>query len=290
MIIMPINLNILVKNIQKSFKALTNLLKEQANGPYHIIMIQEAPYLEIRKATHIDFPKGIPIIGLPINNSWTNIPPPNTSTLQVGIYVWSYIFNKFHFSMDHDLFHHNNILTLFITHPPTKTTVLYVNLYENPNRSSPAPQRGATLALLQNLYKLTNLFFICSNFNLHCSFWDKQCHENPQIAWDLINKLSNKGLSLVNDDSIPTFYQTHAQPQVNDLIWIHQDTYLNLTVDIEYNISKHQKDHQYLNIQFGNQTDMSHQFSQLPAEHRYIKADSDAEGDLILEVLQKTQS
>ena len=112
MIIMPFNLNILVKNVQKSSNALSAMLESQANSPYHILMIQEAPMREIRKAAHINFPKGIPVIGLPLNNAWVNVPPPNSSFSQVGIYVRTSIFTKFHFSMDHDLFQHDNILSL----------------------------------------------------------------------------------------------------------------------------------------------------------------------------------
>ena len=112
MIITPFNLNILVKNIQKSSNALSAILEAQANCPYHILMIQEAPSCEIRTAAHINFPKGILIVGLPLNNAWVNIPPPNPNISQVGIYVRTSIFNKFHFSMDHDLFKHDNILSL----------------------------------------------------------------------------------------------------------------------------------------------------------------------------------
>ena len=137
---MPFNLNILVKNVQKSSKALSAILEEQANGPYHILMIQEAPSQQICTAAHINFFEGIPVIGLPLNNAWMNIPLPHPSFFQVGIYVWSSIFNKFHFSTDHDLFHHDNILMLYVMHLPSSKTVLFVNLYKNPNQDTPNHQ------------------------------------------------------------------------------------------------------------------------------------------------------
>ena len=140
------------------------------------------------------------------------------------------------------------------------------------------------------MHNTNNLFFLCGDFNLHCSFWDEHCDENLQIAWDLISQLSEKGLSLVNNESIPTFYWGDNHPQVNDLIWIHQDAYLHLTIDIKYNVFSPLHNHQFLDIRFGNQSKVPHSFNQPPAEHRYLKANSDAEGDLILEVLQQTQS
>ena len=73
---------------------------------------------------------------------------PKSILLQVGIYVKTSIFTKFHFSMDHDLFQHDNILSLLITHPPTNKSALLVNLYDNPNRDALSCQRGTTCTLL----------------------------------------------------------------------------------------------------------------------------------------------
>ena len=56
------------------------------------------------------------------------------------------------------------------------------------------------------------------------------------MAWDLIHQLTEQGISLVNDESVPTFYQGNNRPQVNDLMWIHQDAFLDLATDVEYNI------------------------------------------------------
>ena len=84
---------------------------------------------------------------------------------------------------------------------------LFVNLYKNLNRDADAQQRGANRAFLRHFRSANNIFFICGDFNLHCSFWDENCADNPQMAWDLIHQLTDKGISLINDDSVPTFYR-----------------------------------------------------------------------------------
>ena len=72
---------------------------------------------------------------------------------------------------------------------------------------------------------------------------------------------------LINDESIPTFFHTGSQPQVNDLMWIHSDLFLSLTIDVAYNIFGVHIDHQFLDLQFGNNTDKSHSFDQVLPEH-----------------------
>ena len=73
-------------------------------------------------------------------------------------------------------------------------------------------------------------------------------------------------------------------------MWIHQDAFLDLSVDVEYNIFGPKSDHQFLDLQFGNQSHLVHTFDRPPVEHRFLKAGSDAEGDLILDILGQTLS
>ena len=109
--------------------------------------------------------------------------------------------------------------------------------------------------------------------------------DNPQLTWNLINQFTDKGLSLVNEESTPTFYRTNQTPQVNNLMWIHHSAFLNLADDIKFNIFGPLVDHRFLDLQFGNNEDTSNSFPPSQHVHRYLKRGSEEEGNLILEVL-----
>ena len=147
MIITNLNLNILLKNVQKSNKAITIMLEEHSSGPYDIIFLQEASPQHIQSAASINNKDGDPVIGLPIHASWTNIPTYNARS-QVAAYVHNRVFYKFHFMVDTQTFNHANILALKVTNPHTSSVSTYINIYQNPNRDAPIAQRFACETLL----------------------------------------------------------------------------------------------------------------------------------------------
>ena len=95
---------------------------------------------------------------------------------------------------------------MFCYDPALRQTHMYINVYANPNRDCPFPLQNTIPMLLAQLYKLNNVQLIQGDFNLHCSYWDDESNKNPSLAWDMIRTLHNFQLSLVNDESILTFY------------------------------------------------------------------------------------
>ena len=147
MIITNLNLSILMKNVQKSHKAINIILEEQSSGPYDIIFLQEVTHRQIRSVASINSKEGDPVIGLPLHASWTNIPTYNSQS-QVAAYVHNRVFQKLHFTIDTQTFNHANILALKVTNPHTDSISTYINIYQNPNRDAPIAQRFACETLL----------------------------------------------------------------------------------------------------------------------------------------------
>ena len=218
MIITPTLFSFLFRNVNSSHALASSILEEYSNKDIDIIFFQEITQKQIHVAAHIDIPDGEPIIGLPIHPAWTCLPPPSPIS-QVAIYIHQCIFSRYHFTVDRQIFGHPNIFVMFCYDPMIHAKFAYINVYANPNRNCAAALQHTVPTLLQLLHQVSHVQLIQGDFNLHCSFWDENTHDNPSLAWSLIRELNDRQLSLVNDESIPTFYQQHQQPQVLDLIW-----------------------------------------------------------------------
>ena len=134
----------------------------------------------------------------------------------------------------------------------TDTTYAFINVYANPNRECHHSLKNTIPVLLQNLHRLKNIQIVQGDFNLHCAYWDEETQDNPAVAWDLIRGLQEQRLSLVNDESIPTFFHANHRPQVLDLIWICDDAYSWHQAEIVYDIVGANVDHKTLTLQIGH--------------------------------------
>ena len=127
---------------------------------------------------------------------------------------------------------------------------------------------------------------IQGDFNLHCSYWDPEVEHDDPLRWTLISHLTAIGLSLVNDDGEHTFFQGADHPQVLNLLWLHEDTSLLLTVDICFNITRLLSDHRELSLQC-----CDHFTNTLGVPNLsicFLPTGSDEELDLVLFVLNAT--
>ena len=256
MIITPSTFSFLFRNVNTSHTLASYILEEQATKDIDIIFFQELAQKNIRHAAHIDYTNGEPVIGLPIHPSWICLPPPSLIS-QVAIYIHTRIFQRYHFTVDSQIFGHPNIFVMFCYDPSSNNTTAYLNVYANPNRDCPRALKNTIPTLLSQLYKLSNLRLVQGDFNLHCPYWDEASVDNPPIAWELIRCFHDKQLSLINDESVPTFFCANNRPQVLDLIWLHDDTHNWHRAQVLYDIQGADVDHKTLTLRIGSQENMS---------------------------------
>ena len=174
---------------------------------------------------------------------------------------------------------------MFCYDPSSNTTNSYINLYANPNRDCTSTLKHTVPTLLTQIYKLSNICVIQGNFNMHCSFWDKDSPNNPQLTWDMIRVFHEQQLSLVNDKSIPTFYRSHNRPQVLDLIWLHDNAFSWFGTQVLYDIFGGTLDHKTLTLCIGSNQTMAFQNSHLL--HSYIPLGSEEEEHLVFYIFDK---
>ena len=205
MIITPSSFSFLFRNVNTSHSTAAAILEEQASKDIDIIFFQELSQKVIRAAANINRPDGEPVFGLPIHPAWTCLPPPSPIS-QVAIYVHKRIFDRYHFTVDGQIFGHPNIFVMFCYDPSRRNTYAYINVYANPNRGCLDTLKNTIPTLLGQIHRISHIQLIQGDFNLHCSFWDEESPDNPPLAWSLIRTFHDCHLSLINNKSIPTFY------------------------------------------------------------------------------------
>ena len=122
---------------------------------------------------------------------------------------------------------------------------------------------------------------------MHCSFWDPSVDSDDALAWRVINQLCARGLSLVNDDGTPTFFRPPHRPQVLNLLWLHEDASLPLTIDIVFDIRGPVLDHRKLSLLCRDGA-QARPYPRLNS--RYLPSGSDEELDMVLFVLAGSHS
>ena len=250
MIIAPHAFSFLFRNVNTSHSLASTILEEQANTNIDIIFFQELSQKHICAPAHIDFPDGEPVIGLPHHPAWICLPPPSSHS-QVAIYIQR-IFKRYHFTVDKTIFGHPNIFMMFCYDDSSHVTYAFINVYANPNRDCPVFLKNTIATLLAQLCRISNLQILQGNFNLHCTYWDEHSSDNPPLAWDLIRALHDKQMSLVNDESVPTFHQHGHQPQVLDLIWVNDEIFSWHDAQVVYEILGPPVDHKTLTLHIGS--------------------------------------
>ena len=284
MIIMPTSFSFLFRNVNSSHALASFILEEHAHTDIDIIFFQELTQKQIRVTAHIDIPDSEPVIGLPIHPAWTCLPPPSPIS-QVAIYVHQRIFSRYHFTVDGQIFGHLNIFVMFCYDPTLHVKYAYINVYANPNRNCADMLKDTIHTLLSLLHRIAMVQLIQGDFNLHCSYWDEETHDNPSLAWSLIRGLHECQLSLVNDESIPTFYHQHNQPQVLDLIWVNDNVFSWHGAQVVYDITGPNTDHKTLMLRVGAQADMHLQNDHIV--RRYIPLGSEEEEHFIFFLFQQ---
>ena len=207
---------------------------------------------------------------------------------QVAIYIHSRIFHHYHFTVDKIIFGHPNIFAMFCYDSVSDTTMAYLNVYANPNRDCPNALKNTIPTLLAQLYKVSNLCLVQGDFNLHCPYWDDSLDDNPPIAWELIRCLHDKQLSLINDESVPTFFHANNRPQVLDLIWLHDDALNWHGAQVLYDIQGTNIDHKTLTLRIGSQENIA-----LANNHllrTYIPSGSEEEEQLVFFIFSQLPS
>ena len=132
--------------------------------------------------------------------------------------------------------------------PSDNTTLHFINLYNNPNCAAPGHLHFAIPCLLQFLPLLLSVRLIQGDFNLHCSYWDPLVEHDDALGWRIINDLTVLGLALVNDDRNATFFRPPNRLQVLDLLWLHKDASLPLTIDISFTLMGTLHNHRELSL------------------------------------------
>ena len=283
MIITPSAFSFLFRNVNTSHAMASAILEEHATSDTDIIFFQELTQKHIRAAAHIDYIDSEPVIGLPSHPTWTCLPPPSKHS-QVAIYIHQHIFKRYHFTVDKTIFGHPNIFAMFCYDDTTHVTYSYINIYANPNRDCPAILKNTITTLLSQLHCISNLQVLQGDFNLHCTYWDEASSDNPALAWDLIRALHDKQMSLLNDESVPTFYRHGQRPQVLDLIWINNAAFSWHDTEIIYDIKGPAVDHQTLTLCVGNNSSPS-----LTNDHLlrcYIPSGSEEEEHFIFAIFE----
>ena len=122
----------------------------------------------------INNPLGLEVFGLPIHPDWTCLLPPSRLS-QVVVYCNRQITACFHVAVNHTVFNHPNIFLFSVFNERSRTTLSFINLYNNPNRDASPSLRNCIPTLLQFLLLVTSLQLCKGDFNLHCSYWDADC-------------------------------------------------------------------------------------------------------------------
>ena len=287
MIITPTNFSFLFRNVNTSHSLTASILEEQATLDTDIIFLQEITQKVIRTVASIDIDDSEPVFGLPSHPAWICLPPP-TAISQVAIYVHKRIFDHFHFTVDGKIFGHSNIFMMLCFDPSTRITRSFINVYTNPNRDCHHALSNTVPVFIQNLHKVNRPQLVQGDFNLHCSYWDEDMTDNLALAWDLICALHEHRLSLVNDESIPTFYRSNHHPQVLDLVWLNDDTYSWNEAEVVYDITGAHRDHMTLTLKIGSNEATLIANDQLTRS--YIATGSDDEGQLFDDIFNSVHN
>ena len=275
------DLSFFFKNIQKSHAAVSAYLDQFSDGPYDFLFFQEIQGKLYQWVADIHFPEGIEVFGLPIHPDWICLPPPARNS-QVAIYVHQRISMDFHITINHAVFHHPNIFLCSLFNSNDNLILHFINLYQNPNHAAPNHLWQAVPCLLQFLPLVPSVWLIQGNFNLHCSYWDPHIEYDDPLGWAVINTLTAIGLALVNDDGDATFFRPPNCPQVLDLVWLHEDASLPLTIDISFSLTGALSDHCKLSLLCHDSAAAS-RVPRLTAP--FLPSSSDEELDLVLFVL-----
>ena len=238
-------LSFFFKNIQKSHAAVSTYLNEFSDGPYNFLFFQEIQGKTYRHVADINHLQGLEVFGLPIHPDWICLLAPACDS-QIVVYYHKHIAAHFHITVNHNIFHHPNILLFSLFNPVDHSTLYFINLYQNPSRSAPSHLRHTVPCLLQFLLLLPSVRLIQGDFNIHCSYWDPNVKHDDPLGWSVINALTALGLSLVNNEGEHTFFHANNRPQVLDLVWLHEDVSLPLTINISFSITGATSDHHAL--------------------------------------------
>ena len=172
-----------------------------SDGPYDFLFFQ---VIQGKIYHHVVDINRLEVFGLPIHPEWICL-PLTAHDSQVAVYYHKHIGACFHIVVNHGVFHHPNILLFSLFNSVDKTTLYFINLYQNPNRNAPVHLCNAVPCLLQFLSLLPSVHLIQGDFNVHCSYWDPDIEHDDPLGWSLISELTAIGLSLVNDDGDHTF-------------------------------------------------------------------------------------
>ena len=163
-------------------------------------------------------------------------------------------------------------------------TYAYLNIYANPNRDCTPSLKCTIESLITHLHRVPNIQVIQGDFNLHCTYWDENSDQNLSLAWDMIQAFHKRQMSLVNDESIPTFFHRNHRPQVLDLIWANDNIYSWHGAQVFYDIGRPEMDHKTLTFCMGDNDTNSLQNDHLL--RRYIPTGSDEEECLIFSIFE----
>ena len=95
-------------------------------------------------------------------------------------------------------------------------------------------------------------------------------------------------MSLVNDDSVPTFHCPNHRPQVLDLIWINDDAFSWNGAQVVYDISEPASDHKTLTLHIGDNSQVMLEHAHLA--HRYIPSGSEEEEHFVFFLFEAQKS
>ena len=101
----------------------------------------------------------------------------------------------------------------------------------------------------------------------------------------MIQSFHDHQLSLVNNESIPTFYHANNRPQVLDLIWLNDNAVSWHGAQVIYDIFGADIDHKTITLHIGSQQDATLVNSHLL--RTYIPSGSEEEEHLVFFVFDK---
>lgn len=231
-------MHILQLNTHRSSSVLHSLLNDFSTQRFHFLLIQE-PYMFPGSSRPISHPAWVPF--LPFIPRDQTGGAPEDSTIKTLIYANKFIPSTSLRSLDLP----SNCLTA-VSYSIQDHTFLLISSYAPPKQAHKL--RHLQEALRLHPLSPTTHVVVGMDCNLHHPLWSPPTYRHThREAEDLINIMSEAGLSLRLEGGIPTFYPpncTHANTTI-DLQWVSPtclDWMVRCVTDVEHRFS-HLSDH-----------------------------------------------
>src|ERR1700760_3314910 len=223
------DLKIYSQNVHKNH-AWTQHLLDSLKDEYHVILIQEPPFLHIKNIPSGLNKDGEPECDTTHHPSWTKIYKKSNVSAYISLSALKTT-NLFLAPPIDD-----NIIHFSLVRSDTQERTNIINCYNDPEKDT-----LTNLVSFLDAHPLTRTV-IMGDFNIHSPIWDEKVQYTPPRTEKFYLSCTNAGFSLMNDPAVPTWTQGESS-SVIDLAFIQLDlgtTHLPcLTVDLANRTADH---------------------------------------------------